>query len=307
MPHSRRPRLEGVSGCSPLKEGPDFVLLRHFEYGLMGPDQSMGDRGGMAVPPGVYVPPGFYLMEYLAQPSPADYNGGAFSPVVINEFLLRETGGFSPFIELVNRSDQPVDISDWALTEDRADPLRYLFPAGTEIGGHQYLVVPLASSGLSPDPEGGVLLLTSPDGPYGRDFVAYPVQSTSFSTGRWSYVHYWYGQTPSPGLANTVTAVPDDSVTPGPVLEVLGAVPNPFNPLTEIRFSLTRDAAVAVQIFDLAGRLVRSFPARACGPGKHGTVWNGEDNAGRALPSGTYLALVVARDSRATLKLMLAK
>jgi hypothetical protein len=65
--------------------------------------------------------------------------------------------------------------------------------------------------------------------------------------------------------------------------------PNPFNPLTTIRFSLEKSGPASLTIFDVTGRAVRRLLSGTTTAGSHVVVWNGRDDAGRALPSGIYL------------------
>jgi hypothetical protein len=65
--------------------------------------------------------------------------------------------------------------------------------------------------------------------------------------------------------------------------------PNPFNPTTTLAYSLPSAARVELSIYDLAGRLVKILVGgEEQGAGSHSVVWRGKDDAGRAMPSGTY-------------------
>jgi len=83
------------------------------------------------------------------------------------------------------------------------------------------------------------------------------------------------------------------SVGDHPALDAFQAphnTPNPFNPRTHIRFSLTQDSLVAVNIYSSAGRLVRRLIApRLIEPGPHTVLWDGSGDQGQDLPSGVYL------------------
>jgi hypothetical protein len=68
----------------------------------------------------------------------------------------------------------------------------------------------------------------------------------------------------------------------------LRAVPNPFNPSTEIRFSLPRAGSVEVRIYDVGGRLVRSEAPGVLTAGGHAVTWNGVDQKGAPVGSGIY-------------------
>ena len=71
--------------------------------------------------------------------------------------------------------------------------------------------------------------------------------------------------------------------------------PNPFNPATTISYRLAEPASVTLRIYDLSGRLVRELLAGdPQAAGTHEVAWRGRDDAGRAVPSGTYLCRVDA-------------
>jgi hypothetical protein len=66
------------------------------------------------------------------------------------------------------------------------------------------------------------------------------------------------------------------------------ASPNPFNPHTTIRFELGRAGRVRLRIYGVNGALVRTLADRPFPAGDHRLVWDGEDDRGHALASGTY-------------------
>jgi hypothetical protein len=74
--------------------------------------------------------------------------------------------------------------------------------------------------------------------------------------------------------------------------------PNPFNPRTAIAFDLPRATRVRLEIFDPAGRRVRTLLADVTlAAGRHEIVWSGDDDRGRALPSGVYVCRLRAGDA----------
>jgi hypothetical protein len=89
---------------------------------------------------------------------------------------------------------------------------------------------------------------------------------------------------------------------------LLGNFPNPFNPSTEIRFSLAEPGPVTLEIFDVSGRLVRqllqdeSLPA-----GTQSRIWNGQTDKGESAPSGVYFLRLVAGNDSHSLKIQLLK
>ena len=122
------------------------------------------------------------------------------------------------------------------------------------------------------------------------------------------------GNIMAPGQSVILEPIPD--LTPVPRiaarLPVLRPnVPNPFNPSTRVSFVLPDDyrgAVVSVQVHDLRGRLIRCLLlSNRLEPGLHEVVWNGLDDRGLAVASGTYLIRLSAGDFTAVQKAMLAK
>ena len=64
--------------------------------------------------------------------------------------------------------------------------------------------------------------------------------------------------------------------------------PDPFTSETSIRFTLARSSSVRLSVFDLRGRRVRTLVDGLLPAGPQAAVWNGRDESGRPLPSGTY-------------------
>jgi len=78
--------------------------------------------------------------------------------------------------------------------------------------------------------------------------------------------------------------------------------PNPLNPSTEIRFSLTRRAHARLEVFDPTGRLVTTLLDRTLGAGEHTATWDGTDYA-----SGVYLYRLTVGDKSDSKKMVLVK
>ncbi len=81
--------------------------------------------------------------------------------------------------------------------------------------------------------------------------------------------------------------------------------PNPFNPETEIRFSLPERATVHLAVFDITGREVANLANQPFQAGQHALHWNAADQA-----SGVYFLRMTATGNtpfEATRKMMLVK
>jgi len=64
--------------------------------------------------------------------------------------------------------------------------------------------------------------------------------------------------------------------------------PNPFNPTTTIRLTLTAPAHVHLAIFDVSGHLITTLHDAVLPPGAHTVSWSGRDARGEPQPSGIY-------------------
>ena len=80
------------------------------------------------------------------------------------------------------------------------------------------------------------------------------------------------------------------------------AYPNPFNPVTNIRFSLPIDSEVSLSIYNLQGREVSTLINTNMDAGYHSVVWDANSYA-----SGVYFVKMVAGEYITTQKLMLVK
>jgi hypothetical protein len=83
--------------------------------------------------------------------------------------------------------------------------------------------------------------------------------------------------------------------------------PNPFNPSTTITFSLPEAQCVRLTIYALDGRRVAGLLDERRGPGWHSLTWNGRDDRGRAVASGTYFYRLEAGPYGKTRKMILTK
>jgi hypothetical protein len=64
--------------------------------------------------------------------------------------------------------------------------------------------------------------------------------------------------------------------------------PNPFNPSTQIRYNLLKNDIVVLKIYDILGKEVRTLVNEKMNAGEKTAQWNGLDNSGREVASGTY-------------------
>ncbi|HXX65215.1 MAG TPA: FlgD immunoglobulin-like domain containing protein, partial [Bacteroidota bacterium] len=75
---------------------------------------------------------------------------------------------------------------------------------------------------------------------------------------------------------------------------LIGNYPNPFNPGTNIRVHVSGAAhgIYVVKIFNIVGQLVRTLFIHASGPGDYQVYWDGTNERGTQVPTGTYVYTV---------------
>ena len=84
--------------------------------------------------------------------------------------------------------------------------------------------------------------------------------------------------------------------------------PNPFNSRTLLSFSLPEDQpSVELAVYDLLGQKLAVLVRGPCGSGIHAVEWNGRDDAGRPLASGSYLYRLRAGPYQGVGKLLLLR
>jgi len=83
--------------------------------------------------------------------------------------------------------------------------------------------------------------------------------------------------------------------------------PNPFNPTTEIAFSVPKQTPVKVVIYGLSGEVVATVVNQTMSAGNYRVTWNGKTDDGRAVASGVYFYHLQADGFTATKKMTLLK
>jgi hypothetical protein len=108
--------------------------------------------------------------------------------------------------------------------------------------------------------------------------------------------------------------VPDEGATDVPeenavrVSRILGNRPNPFNPLTEITYSVAGSSGhTTLAMYDVAGRRVSTLVDRVVEGGEHRVSWDGRDERGERLASGVYFARLTVGNETDVAKLIMLK
>ena len=86
-----------------------------------------------------------------------------------------------------------------------------------------------------------------------------------------------------------------------------GNYPNPFNPVTNIAYSIKTAGKVTLEVYNIRGQLVKTLVNEVQETGAHTAIWNGKDNTGKSVSSGVYFYKMKAQDYNSTKKMILMK
>ena len=83
--------------------------------------------------------------------------------------------------------------------------------------------------------------------------------------------------------------------------------PNPFNPFTEIKFSIPKSENVSLIVYDLLGNEVKKIVDSELKEGQYKYKWSGENNLGDKISAGMYFYKIQAGSFIKTKKMILLK
>ena len=83
--------------------------------------------------------------------------------------------------------------------------------------------------------------------------------------------------------------------------------PNPFNPLTEIKYKLPIDEFVELTIYNLMGRNVKNLINKYHSAGAYSIKWDGTNNVGELVSAGMYFYTFKTNNFSQTRKMMFIK
>ena len=250
------------------------------------------------------------------------YNITVGSDIVINEFLAKndatnsdEYGEFDDWIELYYNLPEPINLEGYTLTDELADSEKWTFP-NIEIAGEGYLLVWADDDEEQGDLHTNFKLSGSGEGiglfnPNGDmlDGLSFGVQSDDISYGRitdggneWQFF-----DVPTPGLTNTDDLnINHDKTIPDQYI-LSPNYPNPFNPLTTLRYDLPEDAMVNITIYDMLGREVKTLVNTTQDAGFRSVIWNATNDYGKPVSAGVYLYQIKAGEFVQIRKMVLLK
>ncbi len=244
-------------------------------------------------------------------------------PLLINEFLVSndsvnqdETGAYEDWVEIINPNPTEVSLAGYYLSDNLDNPTRWAFPASAVIEANGFLLIwcdndvedgPLHTNfKLSAGGESIGIYADGPTGIVALDEYTFGQQTTDVSTGRLPDAGPdWVTFTgPTPGGSNSsMVGVEARRMT----VVTLSAYPNPFNPSTEIRFSVPEAGEGSLRVYNLRGELVRTLRAGFFEAGAGSVVWDGRAADGVPTGSGVYLCRLEVGGDWAMRRVLLLK
>ena len=83
--------------------------------------------------------------------------------------------------------------------------------------------------------------------------------------------------------------------------------PNPFNPVTNITYSIKETDRVTLEVYNLRGQLVKTLVNKIIETGNYSLTWDGTDNSNKSVSSGVYFYKMKAGIFQQTKRMILMK
>ena len=104
----------------------------------------------------------------------------------------------------------------------------------------------------------------------------------------------------APILSSQAKTLPND-------FNVIQNNPNPFNPVTRLRYKLPKESFVKITIYNILGNLVNNLVSQKQIAGYKSVQWNATNNKGQPVPAGVYIYTIEAEEFKQTKKMVLLK
>jgi len=270
------------------------------------------------------------LLAGASSRAPGDVDGNGVLDAQDTRLILNHLVGASPLHGRAKRAadrdgNGTIDISDATLapvpaatsarlqTTTNPDTPRRLTVEITNLAGKHGVEIFVSGAGLSQ------ILQTTTPASANADPVAWFAANDTLKLA-------WVGTAESaaichldfgPGIGQLTISGTVDGLRLDPVttsapdipsrFELVGNYPNPFNPATTIAFNLPQAAPTVLRVHDLRGRLVATIVDETLPAGRHQVIWNGRDDAGRPVASGTFFYRLATGGQVWTKKMLLLK
>ena len=148
-----------------------------------------------------------------------------------------------------------------------------------------------------------------------------PADTTYTSTGLYNGLNYTFyvraiyedpvGESDPSNIVEVIPNVDDkDDLDPPVKTQLYANYPNPFNPTTQIAFSVSNDRTetdVAIDIYNIKGQYICNLIDSKLTGGDHTVTWKGKDATGQSVGSGIYFYRMKTDDYQSIKKMILMK
>jgi agmatine deiminase len=183
--------------------------------------------------------------------------------------------------------DAPVAVE--ALIDDRSETSIPFKAVYYRFAGGSWQMVLMSSAGM----DNYIGTIPSPENDTTVDYYIHAADASGRIAGmpRTEPAHYYTFNINANDLSDVPLLAQSAKLNPN--------YPNPFNPSTTFSFELKYSEQVRLYVLDARGRQVRKLiDGTECQSGLTEINWNGKDDSGRELPSGTYLFVLEAAGMR---------
>ena len=139
------------------------------------------------------------------------------------------------------------------------------------------------------------------------EWVGNDSSHTSFESCTQKAKAMWWLAATLTGWASSPATGSGDLPLPSAVSILDQNFPNPFNPSTRIAFELETAGHAKLDVFDAAGRFVKTLVDGTLPAARHEVNWNGTDGSGRSVASGVYFYSITTSGLRDTKKMILLR
>ncbi|MBT3300360.1 MAG: T9SS type A sorting domain-containing protein [Candidatus Marinimicrobia bacterium] len=257
------------------------------------------------------------------------------SPIVITEIMPNPSAvsdANGEWIELYNQGTETVDIHGWHLKDADSDDhiftniamsillepeSYYVFCRNSDSGANGDINAFYDYDGFSLSNSSDEVILTDDTGaivdeiyydggfPFGSgvSMEIHDLDADNNLAENWhaSTLSYGDGDLGTPGYSWEGLSNGVEILTPK-AFHLYPAYPNPFNPMTTIRFSVETQLMVSLRIFDMNGRMIETLFKGTAHRGDHKYQWNAN-----LYPSGIYFARLTMANTSQTQKIVLIK
>ncbi len=155
--------------------------------------------------------------------------------------------------------------------------------------------------------------LTVPENSYGINYYISSAGMVLLNDGRIFISGGSSDRTNFNPVNNTILITPPEGVTSiddlhiAQITKLQNNYPNPFNPQTNISFTLEKPQHITLEIYNMRGQRITTLANKKYPAGNHEVVWNGKDYNRQRVSSGVYYYQMITPSHREVKRMVLLK